>query len=222
MSASLEVSVGIAQAFKGSASAPRGSTRRQESAGSRFERGLVDLGVSKEMFGSYTVGVAVQNIGQDADLGSNRAELPLQTTLGVSRGGPVGEFDLVGTAAVSWVRSDFVAPAAVVEVNYSWLSGYNIALRAGARRPLPGEEAFTAGAGFTMDRLSIDYALETLGRRPRRPPHRPADSVISLDCPTNRRACRRRRLLRRRALRGGCTQALKLTKDDSPSSSRTS
>lgn len=163
VSSSLELSVGVAQAFKGIRFGVAGKYAEQESAGSRLERGLVDLGVSKVMFGSYTVGAAVQNLGQDADLpGPVEAELPRQATLGVSRGGPVGEFDLFGTAAVSWVRSNTLAPAGGLEVNYSWLSGYNIALRAGARRPLPGEEAFTAGAGFTMDRLSIDYALETL------------------------------------------------------------
>jgi hypothetical protein len=164
VSSSLELSVGIAQAFKGIRFGVAGKYAEQEFGGSRLERGLVDLGVSKVVFGSYTVGAAVQNLGQDADLlpGPVEAELPRQATFGVSRGGSVGEFDLFGTAAVSWVRSNTLAPAGGLEVNYSWLSGYNIALRAGARRPLPGEEAFTAGAGFTMDRLSIDYALETL------------------------------------------------------------
>ena len=78
----------------------------------------------------------------------------------------------------SWVRSNTLAPAGGVEVDYSWLSGYNIALRAGARRPLPGEEALTAGAGFTIDRLSIDYALETLERRPGRQSPRTEDSLM--------------------------------------------
>jgi hypothetical protein len=163
VSSSLELSVGVAQAFKGIRFGVAGKYAEQEDGASRLERGLVDLGVSKVVFGSYTVGAVVQNLGKDADLpGPVEAELPRQATLGVSRGGPVGEFDLFGTAAVSWVRSNTLAPAGGLEVNYSWLSGYNIALRAGARRPLPGEEAFTAGAGFTMDRLSIDYALETL------------------------------------------------------------
>jgi len=163
VSSSLELSVGIAQAFKGIRFGVAGKYAEQEFGGSRLERGLVDLGVSKVVFGSYTVGAAVQNLGQDGDLpGPVEAELPRQATLGVSRAESVGEFDLFGTAAVSWVRSNTLAPAGGLEVNYSWLSGYNIALRAGARRPLPGQKAFTAGAGFTVDRLSIDYALETL------------------------------------------------------------
>ncbi len=162
------------------------------------------------MFGSYTVGAVVQNLGQDADLpGPVEAELPRQATLGVSRGGPVGEFDLFGTAAVSWVRSNTLAPAGGLEVNYSWLSGYNIALRAGARRPLPGQEAFTAGAGFTVDRLSIDYALETLERRSSRQSPGIEDSLM----PNNRA---RAAGIVLGLLFTGCTQALQLTKDDSP------
>jgi hypothetical protein len=160
---SLEASAGIAQVVKGIRVGGAVKYAEQDLGFSRVQRGLLDLGVAKQVFGSYTVGAAVQNLGQDADLpGPIEAELPRQATLGISRGGPVGEFDLFGTAAVSWVRSNTLVPAGGLEVNYSWLSGYNIALRAGARRPLFGEEAFTAGAGFTMDRLSIDYALETL------------------------------------------------------------
>jgi hypothetical protein len=60
------------------------------------------------------------------------------------------------------LRSERVFPAAGGEVAYSWLDGYSIALRAGVRRTMPGEEPATAGIGFTMDRLSIDYAIEAL------------------------------------------------------------
>ena len=64
--------------------------------------------------------------------------------------------------AVGPVAIDFVTPAGGGEIGYSWLDGYTVALRAGARRPEPGERPITAGAGFTMDRLSFDYALESL------------------------------------------------------------
>ncbi len=60
------------------------------------------------------------------------------------------------------LSTDFVIPSGGLEANYSWLSGYNIALRAGARRPMVGEDAFTAGAGFSLDRVTLDYGLETL------------------------------------------------------------
>jgi len=92
------------------------------------------------------------------------AQLPLKTTLGAYTARPVGQFDLVATAAVSVLRNGFVTPAGGAELGYSWLDGYSIALRAGGRRPIAGEGGLTAGAGFYVDRLSIDYALETLSR----------------------------------------------------------
>jgi hypothetical protein len=177
---SLEASVGLAQIVKGWRVGVAGKVAQDEDVGSRFLRGLVDVGVSKQIFNSYTVGASIQNIGEDfhrtlgpgpspilisgtEPLGDDAAvELPRQATVGVSRGGQLGEFDWFATTAVSWIRTNTLSPAGGLEMNYSWLSGYNIALRLGARRPLPGEDAVTAGAGFTMDRLSIDYALETL------------------------------------------------------------
>jgi hypothetical protein len=159
---SLEGSLGFAQVVKGIRVGGALKYAEEEFGSSRVEGGLVDLGVAKQMFGAYTVGAAVQNLGRDMTDGpTTTIELPTAATVGVSRGAPVGEFDLLGTAAVTWRRGAVMAPAGGVEVNYSWLSGYNIAIRAGARRPLPGEKAITAGAGFTMDRLSIDYALES-------------------------------------------------------------
>jgi len=55
-----------------------------------------------------------------------------------------------------------VAPAAGTEIGWSWISGYSVAGRLGWRSPLAGERAFTAGAALNADRLSIDYAMETL------------------------------------------------------------
>ena len=171
---SVEASAGIAQVVKGWRVGFAAKVAQDEDLSSRFVRGLLDVGVSKQMFGSYTVGAAVQNIGEDfsrefispggfsASPITQTIELPRTATVGVSRGGQLGEFDWFATGQVAWWRTNTLAPAGGLEMNYSWLSGYNIALRVGARRPLPGEDAVTAGAGFTMDRLSIDYALETL------------------------------------------------------------
>lgn len=157
---SLEGSVGFAQVVKSVRIGGALKYAEEDFGSSRVEGGLVDLGVARQMFGSYTVGAVVQNLGRDMTDGPTTVRVPTTGTIGVSRGGPVGEFDLLGTAAVSWRRGNVVSPAGGLEVSYSWLNGYNIAIRAGGRRPLPGEKALTAGAGFTMDRLSIDYAVE--------------------------------------------------------------
>jgi hypothetical protein len=179
---SLEALVGIAQVFKGVRVGASAKYAEDQLVNERVDRAAFDIGVAKDFQRYYTVGLAVQNVGSgmrvpcaivvvapDDDCGVTPAagatttlELPLRTTLGVSTSRAVGEFDVVATAALAMLRANYVTPSGGVEVGYSWLDGYDIALRAGGRRPLPGEQGLTAGAGFTMDRLSIDYALETL------------------------------------------------------------
>lgn len=172
---SIEALAGIAQVVKGYRFGVSGKVAQEQAGDRRESRAALDLGVSKDFFRSYTFGLAVQNIGSDMEMpcvlvqgcqGNPGAQtdlhLPLRTTLGASRSKQVGEFDLLATAALAMYRADFFAPSGGAELGYSWLDGYSIALRAGLRRPLPGEAAFTAGAGFNVDRLSIDYALETL------------------------------------------------------------
>jgi hypothetical protein len=179
---SLEASVGVAQVVKGVRVGGAAKYVEDNDGTTRVSRAAFDVGLSKDVFRFYTVALAVQNMGASTTIpcstathcipasglpGSvplefTSANLPIRTTLGVAGGRGVGEFDLAGTAAVSLLRTNFVVPAGGAEIGYSWLDGYSLALRAGARRPLPGERALTAGAGFTMDRLSIDYALEAL------------------------------------------------------------
>jgi hypothetical protein len=183
---SLEASVGLAQVIKGVRIGGAAKYVEDNVPTTRVSRAAFDVGLSKDFFRFYTVGLAVQNIGKSMTIpcsfkaesvtdctvppsppgGSSplftTANLPLRTTLGVAAGRPLGELDVVATAAVSMIRTDFVSPSGGVEVGYSWLDGYSVAVRGGARRPFPGETPFTAGAGFTMDRLSIDYAVEAL------------------------------------------------------------
>ncbi|MFI5227485.1 MAG: hypothetical protein ACHQWU_00365, partial [Gemmatimonadales bacterium] len=84
--------------------------------------------------------------------------------LGAGRGWQTTSLDFLATAGVTGYGNGFLSPAGGLEMGYSWLDGYSIALRGGARRPERGEGPLTAGAGFTMDRLSIDYALDTSTR----------------------------------------------------------
>jgi hypothetical protein len=182
----LEATVGVAQVIKGLRVGGAAKYVEDNASLSRVGRAAFDLGVSKDLFRFYTFGLAVQNIGTSMKVPAScealsitctapppvpgggsipqltTVNLPLRTTLGVATSRAVGEFDVVATAAVSMVRADWFSASGGAEIGYSWLDGYAIALRAGARRPLPGERPFTAGAGFTMDRLSIDYALELL------------------------------------------------------------
>jgi hypothetical protein len=183
---SLDASIGLAQVFKGHRIGAAVKYVEDNVPNSRVSHVAVDLGVSRDFLRYFTLGVAVQNIGPSTPVpcsdepqsltncvipptrpGANvelftPAHMPLRSTVGVAGSGPVGAFDMVATAAVSMFRTDFVSPSGGVELGYSWLDGYSVALRAGARRPFPGETPLTGGAGFSVDRLSIDYAIEAL------------------------------------------------------------
>jgi hypothetical protein len=161
---SVEASIGYAQVIKGFRVGAAAKYAEDLVGDTRLGRPLLDLGVSHVYFSGYTFGAAVQNIGKDMATTTQVVQLPTLATVGVSHGWSAGEFDLYETAAVAVQRADFVSPSGGLEVNYSWLNGYNIALRAGGRRPMTGEQWFTSGAGFTMDRLTIDYGFETLAR----------------------------------------------------------
>lgn len=186
---STEAVVGLAQVVKGLRIGAAAKYVNDEVSDTRVGRAAFDVGISKAFFRSYDIGLAVQNIGRDMAIpcsvatnctlsppmpttgfggvpapvaGTAPVHLPLRTTLGIQTAQQLGIFDFTGTAAASVIRKDFFAPGGGAELAYSWLDGYNVSLRAGLRRPLPGEAAFTTGAGFRMDRLTIDYALETL------------------------------------------------------------
>jgi hypothetical protein len=176
---SLEAVVGVGQLIKGYRVGLAGKYVEDNVPAIRASRGALDVGLSKDFFGPYTFALAVQNIGASTDVPCAVAArctftpggvfeptasipLPLRTTLGVQTQRAVRQLDLMATAAVWMLRADWVGASGGAELGYSWLDGYSIALRAGARSTMPGEAAFTAGAGFTMDRLSIDYAAEAL------------------------------------------------------------
>jgi hypothetical protein len=158
---SLVAVVGIAQTIKGFRAGIAGKFAEEYSSSTRFSKPLADIGVSHDYFRT-NFGLAVQNIGAEEDVAGTHIDLPLKTTLGAGRTKSLGPYDFALTGAVSLLRDDFVQPSGGVEMNYSWLDGYTIALRGGARRSAIGEDPFTGGAGFTMDRLSIDYAFEML------------------------------------------------------------
>lgn len=158
----MAATIGFAQTVKGYRVGVAAKYAEELDQTTRLSRPLADVGVAKDFFRT-TFGLAVQNLGSsDMSVGTTPVTLPVRTTLGAAKSDSYGPFDMTFTAAVAMLRTDFVQPSGGVEANYSWLNGWNVALRAGARRAVLGEEPFTAGAGFTNDRITLDYALETL------------------------------------------------------------
>jgi hypothetical protein len=160
---SVAAAAGAAQVFKGFRVGVAAKYQGENLVGRYESRGLADLGIARPFRQYFTGGLAVQNmvIG-GTDLGG---VTPTRATLGASGAGPIGPYDLFLTAALSFDDRDHrVRPAGGVEINWSWLNGYNVALRVGARDPIDGQRPLTGGLGLTVDRISIDYAVETLGQ----------------------------------------------------------
>jgi hypothetical protein len=186
----------------------------------RSARGVFDVGLGRDFFG-YAFGLAVQNIGESfepttppgSEFIRRGSRMPLRSTFGAMRGWNTTTFDFTATAAVSVLRDGFVVPAGGAEMFYSWLSGYTVVVRAGGRRPETGRRS--ADRRRRVDRRPALARLRS--RDPEwialRPPHRSSHSLVSSSS-----------LLRSCAAFSFCrpsspppvTQALTLTKDDSP------
>lgn len=107
------------------------------------------------------LGVSVQNIGRDLEyLGAN-VPLPLRVAIDASlpRTVNLGPFDAYAAARVAWTRDGEVVPALGLELNYFPVSGRTFTVRAGLHRAVGDEKVFTLGAGFTGDKLVLDYAF---------------------------------------------------------------
>jgi hypothetical protein len=125
-----------------------------------------DIGASKALsWLNSTVGVAVQHLGPRLDVAGRREALPAQLALGIATAPKgLGKWvDVGGTAELDVRRDGELFPRGGVELSYSPIEGVTFTGRAGGRRPqLREERPVTAGAGFTVDRFTLDYGWETL------------------------------------------------------------
>jgi hypothetical protein len=118
---------------------------------------MADLGVARRLWGGVIAG-SVQNLGGPSE-DSPSLTLPRQVLVGYSIAKPAGPLDLAIYTQVT-ARDGWTSPAGGLEVGYSWIQGYNIAFRVGARRPeTTAEFPMAFGAAFTADRLTIEYAV---------------------------------------------------------------
>ncbi len=140
-----------------------GATYVRESLRSELEESaLVDVGAMMPL-GPVTVALAVQHLGAAVELPGTRVDQPWRAVTGVgSRAIPLGTwFDLSAVAQVAVDGAGFVEPAGGAELAYVPLEGVALALRAGAKRPRADDEGhFSGGFGVSLDRYSLDYAVE--------------------------------------------------------------
>ena len=121
----------------------------------------LDLGISRDV-SRYTLGIAVQNIGDGIHFSYGSAQLPLRVSAGVSSyGWIVGPFDVSGAAGASVLPDGTVLPALGLEFGYVPMEGYAFAFRAGIRRPeLRAQQPLSVGGSAALDRFALEYAYE--------------------------------------------------------------
>lgn len=164
---------GVAQTYWGTRFGLTAKVASEDYGPGRRESVSGDIGAARDFAFKdvrFAVALAVQDIGDTGDSpGPNgiaaqfqKTQLPLRATVGASTGMPVGPLDLAAALSVSAPRDGTVITGGGLELGYSWLDGWDVYLRGGARTPQIGQGAATAGAGISLDRVSLDYAAEAL------------------------------------------------------------
>lgn len=140
--------------------------------GTRASGLALDLGIATELaFG--TVGLAVQNLGPELELGTFDMPMPDRVTLaGSFEPVPFGPLDVRAAAAVSRRTDGEVAPGVGLDVRYWPVEGRTFIGRVGARRVPDGSALpVTFGLAFWGDALALEYAFQA---------HRAADDAHRL------------------------------------------
>lgn len=120
-------------------------------------------GSAGRALGPVRLALAARNLGPDLHVGDVTVPLARQLSIAGAPPGaaPVGPLDLLPLFQLTWERGARFAPAAGLEVGYWPVAGRTVFLRGGVRRTQPSspERPFTLGAGFSGDRIALDYAL---------------------------------------------------------------
>jgi hypothetical protein len=162
-------SVAGAMRFKGIRWGVAGKFYQMVERGEDVDGIAFDVGAQRN-FGVFSVGLAAQNLGPDRSFvvrdvfPRQHLELPTRYTLAAEGVGlPMGAFvDFGALAALVVDRDGEILPAAGGQMLYTPLDGWNFAVRAGVRRPAPSsnQRPVTAGVAASLDRFTIDYAIE--------------------------------------------------------------
>lgn len=129
-----------------------------------------DAGMSLRTFGPGRLSVVVQNVGRGLRMGGETGRLP--TAIGVGWGFDrftrFEHYDIGAQTALTVERGGFVRPSGGAELGYVPIDGVAFIVRGGLRLPRePDEPLATGGLGITVDRISLDYAIEPFrGGRP--------------------------------------------------------
>lgn len=128
----------------------------------------IDVGYSRSLWRG-TLGVVAQNLGGGLRIDGVSGRLPTRVGAGFGAYQAIKpNLDLGMQTAVTVEGDWFVRPAGGIELAYVPIDGFSITLRNGYRLPREKDESLiTAGLGVTLDRYSLDYAIEPMrGGRP--------------------------------------------------------
>ena len=129
-----------------------------------------DAGVMLPSPGPGNLSVVVQNFGEGLRMLGEKGRLP--TSVGLGYGGGMfsrfESFDFGFQTALTVERGGFVRPAGGAELGYVPIEGVAFIVRGGVKLPRERDEPLaTGGLGITVDRVSLDYAIEPFrGGRP--------------------------------------------------------
>lgn len=125
----------------------------------------IDAGLGRDV-GAFGFGLSVRDIGPSRLVGATPFQPPMRFAFGAMfRPRPIGVFfDAGATAEVTMDRDGEVGAAGGGELIWVPLDGWAIALRAGFRTTERigelGARPYTAGLGISLDRFSLDYAID--------------------------------------------------------------
>lgn len=165
LSSSLAATVGLAREIKRIRIGVAVSYAEERTPSDRDGMATLDLGLGRDV-GRFGFGLAVRNIGPSRVLGTTEFATPLRASLGAMlRPRPIAVFfDAGATAEVSVSRDGRVEVAGGGELIWVPLDGWAVAARVGMRTPERigelGARPYTAGIGVSLDRFSLDYAID--------------------------------------------------------------
>ena len=162
--------VGVARVVKGGFRLGASLKYAEDRLGAQHDGTFAfDVGFTMPI-GPANLAITAQNLGPGLNIGGVNGILPRR--IGIGYGGGLyslyEHFDLGAQMQLTLEGNSFVRPAGGVEVGYVPIEGVAIVMRSGLRLPRERDESLvTGGLGLTLDRISIDYALEPFrGGRP--------------------------------------------------------
>jgi len=161
---------GVARVVKGGLRLGANVKYAEDRVGSQHDGTFAfDLGFTMPL-GPANLAFTAQNLGPGLNIGGVNGMLPRR--IGIGYGGGLyslyEHFDVGAQMQLTLEGNSFVRPAGGVELGYVPIEGVAVVMRSGLRLPREKDESLvTGGLGLTLDRISVDYALEPFrGGRP--------------------------------------------------------